>query len=102
MARRFSSGFPKSFLSGCAKRTRLSSNYFRLTEGGFWWRLKVYCDANIFIDYFGKRTDGLRPLDEFAWAFFSKGWNCAFHLIVSDWLITELRKHLREEKIKEV
>src|SRR3989338_10680059 len=64
--------------------------------------LKVYCDANIFIDYFGKRTDGLRPLDEFAWAFFSKGWNCAFHLIVSDWLITELRKHLREEKINEV
>src|SRR3989338_9828167 len=64
--------------------------------------LKVYCDANIFIDYFEKRTDRLRPLDEFAWAFFSKGWNCAFHLIVSDWLPTELKNNLKEDKINEI
>lgn len=64
--------------------------------------VKIYCDTNIFIDYFNERTDRLRPLKDFAFEFFSKGWNCSFELIISDWLLKELRNHLKEEQIQEV
>ena len=64
--------------------------------------LKVYCDTNIFIDYFDERTDRLRPLKDFAFEFFSKGWNCEFNLIISDWLLKELRNNLKEEQIQEI
>lgn len=63
---------------------------------------KVYCDANVFIDYFHERSDYIRPLKDLAFNFFSKGWNCAFKLVVSDWLLTELRKHLKEEQIEDI
>ncbi|MBW3006256.1 PIN domain-containing protein, partial [Candidatus Woesearchaeota archaeon] len=64
--------------------------------------LKVYCDTNIFIDYLDEREDNIRPLQEFAFIFFSRGWNCAFKLIISDWLLDELRRHLTEEQINRV
>ncbi len=64
--------------------------------------LKVYCDTNIFIDYFDERTDRLRPLKDFAFEFFSNGWNCKFNLIISDWLLKELRNNLKEEQIQEI
>ena len=64
--------------------------------------IKVYCDANIFMDYFNEREDYLRPLSNFAFEFFSKGWKCAFKLVVSDWLLFELRKYLKEEQIEEI
>lgn len=64
--------------------------------------LKVYCDANIFIDYLEGRTDNIRPLHEFAFQFFSAGWNCKFHLIISDWLLEELNNNLTEEQIESV
>ena len=64
--------------------------------------IKVYCDTNIFIDYLDERTDRLRPLKDFAFEFFSKGWNCAFKLIISDWLLKELRRNLKEEQIEEI
>lgn len=64
--------------------------------------IKVYCDANIFIDYLDERTDKLRPLKDFAFEFFSKGWNCAFKLIISDWLLMELRRHLEDKQIDEI
>ena len=64
--------------------------------------IKVYCDANIFIDYFRDRSDGIRPLKDFAFNFFSKGWNCGFGLVVSDWLLTELRSHLTEVEIEDI
>lgn len=64
--------------------------------------LKVYCDTNIFIDYFDERSDRLRPLKDFAFEFFSRGWNCSFELIVSDWLLTELKQNLEEKQINEI
>lgn len=64
--------------------------------------LKIYCDANIFIDYFDERSDNIRPLKDFAFEFFSRGWNCAFELIISDWLKTELRRHLEDKQINEI
>lgn len=62
--------------------------------------LKVYADTNIFIDYLRQRTDCLRPLGEFAFQFFSDGWNCKFKLIISDWLLMELEKHLSKDEIE--
>lgn len=64
--------------------------------------LKVYCDANIFLDYLKERRDNIRPLHEFAFQFFSAGWNCKFHLIISDWLLEELSNHLTEKQIESV
>ena len=64
--------------------------------------MKVYCDTNIFIDYFDERENYIRPLKDFAFEFFSRGWNCSFELVISDWLIKELRNHLKEEQIQEI
>ena len=64
--------------------------------------VKVYCDANIFIDYFDDRSDTLRPLKDFAFEFFSRGWNCNFSLVISDWLETELLRHLKKEQINQI
>lgn len=63
---------------------------------------KVYCDTNIFKDYLDERTDKLRPLKDFAFLFFSKGWNCTFKLIISGHLMDELKRNLKEDQIEEV
>lgn len=64
--------------------------------------LKVYCNANIFKDYTDERADRLRPLKDFAFEFFRKGWECNYKLIISDWLLTELRRNMKEEQIQEI
>ncbi len=64
--------------------------------------IKVYCDSNIFIDYFDERQDKIRPLKDFAFEFFSRGWNCEFKLVISDWLIEELERHLEKNQMDEI
>lgn len=64
--------------------------------------LKVYCNANIFKDYADERIDRLRPLKDFAYEFFRKGWDGKYMLIISDWLISELENHMKKEKIEEI
>ena len=64
--------------------------------------LKIYCNTNIFKDYADERVDNIRPLKDFAFEFFRKGWNCGYKLIVSDWLLEELRNNLKEEQIQEI
>jgi hypothetical protein len=63
---------------------------------------KVYCDANIFKDYADERDDYIRPLKDFAYEFFRKGWDGKYQLIMSDWLMTELQKNMGQEKIDEI
>ncbi len=49
--------------------------------------IKIYVDTCVYVDLFeGGRKSAL------AYAFFSKGWNCAFELVVSDWVRSELRR----------
>ncbi|MFA5792223.1 MAG: hypothetical protein WC884_04305 [Candidatus Paceibacterota bacterium] len=48
------------------------------------------------------RSDSLRPIGLFAFHFFQKGWNCAFHLVISDWTLTELKKYASEADISEL
>ena len=64
--------------------------------------MKIYCDANIFIDYFDEREDNIRPLKDFAFLFFQKGIGCRFDIVVSDWLLHELKKHLKESQINDI
>ncbi len=59
----------------------------------------VYCDAKVFIDKVHDRSDSIRPLKTLAEEFFSKGWNCTYELIISDWLETELSSHLDQDEI---
>ncbi|MGV8171657.1 MAG: type II toxin-antitoxin system VapC family toxin [Candidatus Woesearchaeota archaeon] len=64
--------------------------------------LKIYCDTNVFLDYLDNRSDRLRPLGLFAFEFFSRGWDCLFQLVVSDWTLTELRKYSSQKDIDEL
>lgn len=64
--------------------------------------LKIYCDTNVFLDFLNNRSDHLRPLGLFAFEFFSRGWGCSFHLVVSEWNIEELRNYASEDSINEL
>lgn len=64
--------------------------------------MKIYCDTNVYMDYFEDRKDRLRPLAYFAFEFFSRGWNCRFNLIISDHLLNELNRNLRPDQISEI
>ena len=63
--------------------------------------IKIYCDANIFIDYFYSRKDKFRDLGEFAYQIFKRTLDCEFHIILSDWLLYELKNYIEDEKLKE-
>ncbi|MDD5163016.1 MAG: PIN domain-containing protein [Candidatus ainarchaeum sp.] len=62
---------------------------------------KFYLDTSIWRDYFEDRSDGVRPLGEFAFQFLK---NCAkkgFTILVSDTVILELKKDFSEEQISD-
>ena len=63
---------------------------------------KVYVDTNVFVDYHNNSHDSLRPLGLFAFACFSRGWNCSFSLVVSSWVRKEVLRHLSLEEYEEV
>ncbi|MFT4312252.1 MAG: type II toxin-antitoxin system VapC family toxin [Candidatus Woesearchaeota archaeon] len=52
---------------------------------------RIYVDTNVWIDFFLNRNDSLRPLGEFAFELFYKTLGCSFTIVVSDWLLTELK-----------
>jgi predicted nucleic acid-binding protein len=64
--------------------------------------LKVYCDANVYLDLFLNRKDSIRPLGHFAFEFFSRGWNCLFALVVSDLVVEELEKYASKKDIEDI
>ncbi len=64
--------------------------------------MKIYCDTNVFLDFMDDRYDKLRPLGDFAFMLFKRGWECLFHLVFSDWNYEELRKFKSEEEINEL
>lgn len=63
--------------------------------------VRIYCDTNIFLDYFGSRKDRFRDLGEFAFQIFRRTLDCEFELIISDWLLYELKNYVPPEKLKE-
>lgn len=63
---------------------------------------KIYCDTNVYIDFFQGRKDYLRDLGEFAHQLFRRIENGEFTLIISDHLLYELRHHIEDKKITEL
>ena len=57
---------------------------------------KIYCDTNIYLDFFLGRKDYLRPLDEFAYQIFRRVREGEFNLIISDHLLHELKNNLED------
>ena len=49
--------------------------------------MKVYVDTCVYVDLF----EG-SEMAASAFNFFAKGWNCAFELVVSDWVRSELKR----------
>ena len=65
--------------------------------------MKIYCDTNIYLDFFLGRRDYLRPLGEFAYQIFKRVEEGEFTLIISDHLLYELKNNLEDEnKITEL
>ena len=61
--------------------------------------MKFYLDTNIWIDYFENRSDGLRPLGEFAFQFLKKVVETNSVIYYSDLVKTELNKVLTKKVI---
>lgn len=55
----------------------------------------IYCDTNVYLDYFFDRRDNIRPLGEFAHQVIQRALGCEFYIVISDWVITELNKHAK-------
>ncbi|MBN1214551.1 MAG: type II toxin-antitoxin system VapC family toxin [Candidatus Lokiarchaeota archaeon] len=49
--------------------------------------MKVYVDTCVYVELFEGDTRSMLAFD-----FFAKGWNCAFELVVSDWVRSELKR----------
>ena len=61
-----------------------------------------YLDTNIWIDYFQNRTDGLRPIGEFAFLFIKNCINFDCKIIYSDLILFELNKVIEEKMTKQL
>ena len=61
--------------------------------------LLIYIDTNVYIDLFEKRTDRLRPLDEFAFQLFRRVFDCEFNIVISSLVVEELEHNLHAEDI---
>ncbi|MBW2990092.1 type II toxin-antitoxin system VapC family toxin [Candidatus Woesearchaeota archaeon] len=63
---------------------------------------KIYIDSNIYIDYFDGRSNGLRPLGEFAFSVLRKTFECEFVIIISGLVLDELDYNTYKEKGREL
>ena len=58
--------------------------------------VRIYLDTNIYLDYCEKRSDGIRPLQEFAFSVFRRTLECEFEIVISNLVI----KEINEAKLK--
>ncbi len=63
---------------------------------------RIYCDTCLYLDIFEGRKDRFRDLGEFALQIFRRVDKGEFKLIISDWLLFELRKHAEDKHITEL
>lgn len=56
---------------------------------------RIYVDANIYLDYFEERSNGMRPLSEFAFKVFKRALECEFEIVLSNIVMNEINKHCR-------
>jgi len=63
---------------------------------------RVYCDTCVYIDLFEGRKDRFRDLGEFALSLFRKIREKEYKLIISDWLLYEIKKLNHEENFNDL
>ena len=56
---------------------------------------RIYVDANVYLDYFEERTNGIRPLNDFAFKIFERTLECEFEIVISDATINEIERHYK-------
>lgn len=61
----------------------------------------IYIDTNVWLDYLFNRSDGLRPLGDFAFELFRKSIECQYSIIISDWLIDEIKNNQQEKAFRD-
>ncbi len=62
---------------------------------------RVYCDTCVYVDLFEGRKDRFRDLGEFALSLFRKIREKEYKLIISDWLLYEIKKLNHEENFND-
>jgi len=62
---------------------------------------KFYLDTNIWLDYFQNRSDGLKPIGEFAFQFLKSCLNSECEIYYSNFVIKELRHIFTVSEIEE-
>jgi hypothetical protein len=62
----------------------------------------IYLDTCIYLDYWERRTDNLRPLDEFAFQILKRTVECEFEIVISDLVLAELEKYLALDSIRTI
>jgi len=62
---------------------------------------RFYVDTNIWLDYALNRSNGIRPLGEFAFQFFKKCIRNRWQILYSDFVVGELEEHLKPGEIQE-
>ena len=55
---------------------------------------RIYLDTNIYMDYCDERRDSIRPLNEIAFEVLRRTLSCEFEIVISDWVIDEVKKNL--------
>lgn len=63
---------------------------------------RVYCDTCVYVDLFEGRKDRFRDLGEFALSLFRKIREKEYKLIISDWLLYEIKKLNHEENFNDL
>ncbi len=63
---------------------------------------RIYCDTCVYIDLFEGRKDRFRDLGEFALSLFRKVREKEYKLIISDWLLYEIKKLSHEKNFNDL
>jgi len=63
---------------------------------------RIYCDTCVYVDLFEGRKDRFRDLGEFALSLFRKIREKEYKLIISDWLLYEIKKLNHEENFNDL
>ncbi len=65
--------------------------------------MKVYVDTNVYLDFILNRSDKLRPLGELASQFFRRALDCEFEIVVSNHVISELKKNdIKDDELEDL
>jgi len=62
----------------------------------------IYIDTNVYIDYFEGRSDGLRPLGDFAFNLIKRALSCEYKIAFSSFIEEELESNGHKTQLNEL